>query len=46
VKPARQIISALILLTPIAYVALRAKPRPAASVEEEIKDLEQRANAA
>ena len=45
-KPARLIISALILLTPIAYVASRAKPRPAASVEEEIKDVEQRANAA
>ena len=45
-KPARLIISALILLTLVAYVALRAKPRPAASVEEEIKDVEQRANAA
>src|SRR6266404_3181042 len=45
-KPARLIISALILLTPVAYVALRAKPRPAASVEEEIKDVERRANAA
>ena len=45
-KPARLIISALILLMPIAYVAVRAKPRPAASVEEEIKDVEQRANAA
>ena len=45
-KPARLIISSLILLMPIACVALRAKPRPAASVEEEIKDIEQRANAA
>ena len=45
-KPARLVISALILLTPVDYVALRAKPRPAASVEEEIKDIEQRANAA
>jgi hypothetical protein len=39
-KPARLIISALILLIPVAYVALRAEPRPAASVEEEIKDVE------
>src|SRR5882724_4390213 len=45
-KPARLIISALILLTPVAYVALQAKPRPPASVEEEIKDVEQQANAA
>ncbi len=45
-KPARLIISALILLMPMACVALRAKPRPAASVEQEIKDVEQRANAA
>jgi len=45
-KPARLIIFSLILLTPIAHVALRAKPRPVTSVEEEIKDVEQRANAA
>jgi ketosteroid isomerase-like protein len=38
-------ISALALIVPIAYLALQAKPRPA-SVEDEIKDVEQRANAA
>lgn len=44
-KPARLMISALLLIVPITYLALQAKPRPA-SVEDEIKDVEQRANAA
>ena len=44
-KPARLMISALLLIVPIAYLALQAKPQPA-SVEDEIKDVEQRANAA
>src|SRR5258706_13990992 len=44
-KPARIVICALILIAPLAYVALHAKPHPA-TVEDEIKDFEQRANAA
>ena len=44
-KPARIVICALILIAPLAYVALQAKPHPA-TVEDEIKDFEQRANAA
>src|SRR5258708_3142038 len=44
-KPARIVICALILIAPLAYVALLAKPHPA-TVEDEIKDFEQRANAA
>jgi ketosteroid isomerase-like protein len=44
-KPDRIVISALILIAPLAYVALHAKPHPA-TVEDEIKDFEQRANAA
>src|SRR5258708_27060916 len=44
-KRARVIFSVLILIVPIAFLALQAKPSPA-SVEDEIKDFEQRANAA
>jgi ketosteroid isomerase-like protein len=44
-KRGRLIYSALILIVPIAVLALQAKPQPA-SVEDEIKDFEQRANAA
>jgi len=44
-KPARALISTLMLAVPIGFLALQAKPRPA-SVEDEIKDVEQRANAA
>ena len=44
-KRARLIFAVLILIVPIAFLALQAKPGPA-SVEDEIKDFEQRANAA
>src|SRR6202030_4825194 len=44
-KPARLIISALILIVPVAILAPRATPKPL-SAEDEIKDFEQRANAA
>src|SRR5258708_25880971 len=44
-KRPRLIFSVLILIVPIAFLALQAKPN-AASVEDEIKDFEQRANAA
>src|SRR5260370_31618141 len=44
-KHARLIFSVSILIVPIAFLALQAKPG-AASVEDEIKDFEQRANAA
>lgn len=44
-KPAKLVSSALILMVSIAFLALQAKPQPA-SVEDEIKDFEQRANAA
>src|SRR5258708_22858280 len=44
-KRARLIFSVLILIVPIAFLALQAKPGPA-SVEDETKDFEQRANAA
>jgi ketosteroid isomerase-like protein len=44
-KHARIAICALILIAPITYLALQAKPLPV-SVEDEIKDFEQRANAA
>jgi ketosteroid isomerase-like protein len=44
-KRARVIFSVLILIVPTAFLALQAKPSPA-SVEDEIKDFEQRANAA
>jgi len=44
-KRGKLIYSALILIVPITFLALQAKPQPA-SVEDEIKDFEQRANAA
>ncbi|HVO56104.1 MAG TPA: nuclear transport factor 2 family protein [Dongiaceae bacterium] len=44
-KPARLLVSALILTAPIASLSLRASAAPA-SVEDEIRDFEQRANAA
>jgi ketosteroid isomerase-like protein len=44
-KPARIAVCALMLIAPITYLALQAKPRPA-SAEDEIKDFEQQANAA
>ena len=44
-KPTRTIICALMLIAPITYLSLQAKQHPA-SVEEEIKEFEQRANAA
>jgi ketosteroid isomerase-like protein len=42
---ARVAISALILMAPIGFLALQAKPRTA-SVQDEIKEVERRANAA
>ncbi|SRR5260370_34135093 len=44
-KPARIAICTLILIVPLTYLSLQARPRPD-SVEEEIKDFEKRANAA
>src|SRR5207302_10821768 len=44
-RPARIILFALILITPMAYLAMQAQPR-SASVEDEIKSVEQSANAA
>jgi hypothetical protein len=44
-KPARIVVCALMLIAPITYLALQAKPRPA-SAEDEIKDFEQKVNAA
>jgi ketosteroid isomerase-like protein len=44
-KLKKAFMAALILIAPIAYLAVQAKPRPA-SAEDEIKDVEQRANAA
>ena len=44
-KPIKLIFSVLILIVPIAFLALQAKPQPAL-VEDEIKQFEQRANAA
>src|ERR1700746_1380298 len=44
-KPARHITSTLILIVPIAFLALQARPQ-ATPVEEEIKAFEQQANAA
>jgi len=44
-KPGRLIFSILTLVAPIAFLALQAKPKPV-SVEDEIRDFEQRANAA
>lgn len=44
-KPEKLVSSALILMVSITFLTLQAKPQPA-SVEDEIKDFEQRANAA
>lgn len=44
-KPARMLASAVILLLPVAFAATSAKPRPA-SVDDEVRDFEQRANSA
>src|SRR5262252_10316670 len=44
-KPARFLAAALILSAPIALLATFAKPRPA-STEDEVRDVEQRVNAA
>jgi len=44
-KPARLFVAALILFVPIAFLATSARPRPA-SAENEVRDVEQRANAA
>lgn len=44
-KPARIVVCVLILIAPITYLALQAKPRPAA-VEDEITDFERQVNAA
>ena len=44
-KPARWIAASLILLAPVAHFALSALPR-SFSVEEEVREFEQRANAA
>jgi len=44
-KPARFGVTALILFLPITFLSLGAKPRPA-SVEDEVRDFERRANAA
>ena len=44
-KPTRTILCALMLIAPVAFLALQAKPRPV-SAEDEIKEFEQRANAA
>jgi ketosteroid isomerase-like protein len=44
-KPGRLIFPILILVAPIAFLALQAKPKPV-SVEDEIRDFEQRSNAA
>ena len=44
-KPARLLLAAIILMIPLAFLAISAKPRPV-SVADEIRDFEQRANAA
>jgi ketosteroid isomerase-like protein len=44
-KPARLLVAALILLVPIAFLAASARPLPA-SAEDEVRDVEQRVNAA
>src|SRR5262249_864644 len=44
-KPARIAAAALILLVPVAFLAASARPRPA-SAEDEVRDVEQRVNAA
>src|SRR5215471_1200897 len=44
-KPARFLLATLILVVPIAFLTAFAKPRPA-TAEDEVRDFEQRANAA
>jgi ketosteroid isomerase-like protein len=44
-KPARLFAAALLAALPAAYLVLQAKPKPT-SVEDQIRDFEQRANAA
>lgn len=44
-KPARFLAATLVLLVPIALLAASARPRPA-SAEDEVRDVEQQANAA
>ncbi|HXT27215.1 MAG TPA: nuclear transport factor 2 family protein [Candidatus Eisenbacteria bacterium] len=44
-KPARLAVTALILFLPVTFLSLGARPR-SASVEDEVRDFEQRANAA
>ena len=44
-KPARIVVCVLMLIAPIPYLTLQAKARPV-SAEDEIKDFEQKANAA
>ena len=44
-KPARLFVAALALFVPVPFLAISAGPRPA-SAENEVRDFEQRANAA
>ena len=44
-KPARFSVAALFLIVPVAFVVISARPRPS-SVEDEVREFEQRANAA
>jgi ketosteroid isomerase-like protein len=44
-KPAGSLFAALILLVPVTFLAASARPRPTPA-EDEVRDLEQRANAA
>ena len=44
-KPARFAVAALLLIVPVAFVAISARPRPS-SVQDEVREFEQRANAA
>jgi ketosteroid isomerase-like protein len=44
-KPARFAVAALLLIVPVAVVAISARPRPS-SVQDEVREFEQRANAA
>jgi len=44
-KPARFAVAALLLIVPVAFVAISARPQPS-SVQDEVREFEQRANAA
>jgi len=44
-KPARSLIARLILLVPVTFLAISARPRPTPA-EDEVRDLEQRVNGA